>query len=179
MFFGLGGAVGIYSLVGERLRDGLHLDTHQIGLVYVGFGILSVAGNALAPTAIRRIGGGRRAMRLATANVIVCLAVVFVLPNPTLLAVVLALGVWTIVGGIGAPGLEAHIAGLSDTHRGVLLALSTSAANLGGALFAALAGEAYLRGNLWVGGLGFILLSISVMALVKPRSRCSAAKNIG
>ncbi|MEW9834977.1 MFS transporter [Mesorhizobium marinum] len=177
MFFGLGGAIGIYSMVGERLRDGLQLDTQQIGLVYVGFGILSVAGNALAPAAIRRIGGGRRAMRLAMAIVIVCLAVVFALPNPALLAVVLALGVWAVVGGIGAPGLEAHIADLSDTHRGVLLALSTSAANLGVALSAALAGEAYLRGNLWVAGLGFILLSISVVALARPRSRCSAASN--
>lgn len=178
MFFGLGGAIGIYSMIGERLRDGLHLDTQQIGLVYVGFGILSVAGNALAPVAIRRIGGGRRAMRLAMAIVIVCLAVVFALPHPALLAVVLALGVWAVVGGIGAPGLEAHIAGLSDTHRGVLLALSTSAANLGVALSAALAGEAHLRGDLWVAGLGFILLSISVVALARPRSRCSAAKNI-
>ncbi|EKF18611.1 MFS transporter [Nitratireductor pacificus pht-3B] len=179
MFFGLGGAVGIYSLVGERLRDGLYLDTQQVGLVYVGFGVLSVAGNALAPAAIRRIGGGRRAMRLAMALVIVCLAVVFALPDPALLAVVLALGVWAVAGGIGAPGLEAHIAGLSQTHRGVLLALSTSAANLGVALSAALAGEAYLRGSLWVAGLGFVLLSISVMALARPRGAASATENAG
>ena len=178
MFFGLGGAIGLYSMVGERLRDGLHLDTQQIGLVYVGFGMLSVAGNALAPAAIRRIGGGRPAMRLAMAIVLACLAVVFALPDPALLAVLLALGVWAVVGGIGAPGLEAHIASLSDTHRGVLLALSTSAANLGVALSAALAGEAYLRGTLWVAGLGVILLSISVMALARPRSRCSASGNV-
>jgi len=176
MFFGLGGAIGIYSLVGERLRDGLHLDTQQIGFVYVGFGILSVAGNALAPAAIRHIGGGRRAMRLAMAIVMVCLAIVFALPDSVLFAVVVALGVWAMAGGIGAPGLEAHVAGLSDTHRGVLLALSTSAANLGVALSAALAGEAYLRGSLWVAGLGAVLLAMAVVVLRPPRGRTAAPK---
>lgn len=170
MFFGLGGAVGIYSLVGERLRDGLHLDTQQIGLFYVGFGILSVAGNALAPATMRHLGGGRAAMRLSMGIVMLCIATVFALPDPVLLVVALALAFWALFGGIGAPGLEAHIAGLSVARRGVLLALSTSAVNLGVAFSAALAGEAYLHGSVWVAGLGAALIALALVALAKPRA---------
>lgn len=178
MFFGIGGAVGIYSLVGERLRDALLFDTQQVGLIYVGFGILSVAGNALAPSAIRRIGGGRQAMRLCLGIILLCIAVVFALPNPALLAVSVALGLWALLGGIGAPGLQAYIAGLSTTRRGVLLALGASALNLGVAFSAALAGEAYLRSNLWVAALGVVLLAIAVFALAKPRGVATVAESI-
>lgn len=177
MFFGIGGAVGIYSLVGERLRDALLFDTQQVGLIYVGFGILSVAGNALAPGAVRRIGGGRQAMRLCLGIVLLCIAVVFALPNPALLAVSVALGLWALLGGIGAPGLQAHIAGLSTTRRGVLMALGASALNLGVAFSAALAGEAYLHSNLWVAALGVVLLGIAVLVLAKPRSVATVAKS--
>lgn len=168
MFFGIGGAVGVYSLVGERLRDALLLDTRSVAFVYVGFGILSVAGNALAPGAIGRLGGGRQAMRLCIALVILCMAVVFALPDPSLPMVGVALGLWALLGGIGAPGLQAHIAGLSATRRGVLMALGSSALNLGVAFAAALAGEAYLRGSLIVAGLGVALLAVAVAALRKP-----------
>jgi predicted MFS family arabinose efflux permease len=175
MFFGIGGAVGVYSLVGERLRDALLLDTQEVGLIYVGFGILSVAGNALAPGAIRRLGGGRRAMRLCIGLVALCIAVVFALPDPGLALVGGALGAWALLGGIGAPGLQTHIAGLSTARRGVLMALGASALNLGVALTAALAGEAYLRSSLFVAALGATLLAIAVAALARPRGAWSTA----
>ncbi|MBX9450400.1 MAG: MFS transporter [Mesorhizobium sp.] len=169
MFFGIGGAVGVYSLVGERLRDVLILDTQQIGLVYVGFGVLSVAGNALAPGAIRRIGGARQTMRLAIGAVVLCVVAVFALPNPSLPSIGLALAVWALLGGIGAPALQAHIARLSAARRGTLMALGSSALNLGVALAATLAGEAYLHGSGWVALLGAVLLTIAVVALARPR----------
>jgi predicted MFS family arabinose efflux permease len=168
MFFGIGGAVGIYSLVGERLRDALHLDTYQVGLIYVGFGIFSVIGNALAPAMIRRTGG-RQAMRLCGGAILLCITLVFGLPDPGLAMVCTTLGVWALLGGIGAPGLQAHIAGLSVSRRGVLMALGTSALNLGVAFSAALAGEAYLHSSLWVAALGAVLLAIAVAALAKRR----------
>ena len=175
MFFGIGGAVGVYSLVGERLRDALLLDTQQVALIYVGFGILSVAGNALAPGAISRLGGGRQTMRLCIGLVMLCLAVVFALPDPTLPVMVAALGLWALLGGIGAPGLQTHIGGLSATRRGVLMALGSSALNLGVAFTAALAGEAYLRSSLFVAGLGVALLAIAVAALGRPRGTPATA----
>lgn len=55
---GLGGAVGIFALVGERLRDAFALDTGTIGLVYAAFGLATVCGNFLMPVAERRPGEG-------------------------------------------------------------------------------------------------------------------------
>lgn len=110
-------------------------------------------------------------MRLSMAGVMVCIASVFAIPHPVLPTIIVTLGIWALLGGIGAPGLESHIAGLSVTHRGVLLALSTSASNLGVAFAAALAGEAYLRSNLWVAGLGVALLGAAVLVLRKPGSK--------
>lgn len=168
MFFGIGGAVGVYALVGERLRDAFVLETHHVGMIYAAFGVLSVIGNMLAPGAIGWLGDGRRTMRLCIGLVIACIAVVFALPDPTLALVAIALGLWALLGGIGAPGLQTHIAGLSETRRGVLMALGSSALNLGVAFAAALAGEAYLRGSLFVAALGMALLLAAVAALARP-----------
>ena len=49
------------------------------------------------------------------------------------------------------------------------MALGSSALNLGVALAATLAGEAYLHGSGWVALLGAVLLTAAVVALARPR----------
>ncbi|MDR4830001.1 MFS transporter [Klebsiella pneumoniae] len=68
MGFGLGGGIGIFTLIGERLRDVAGYGTGIIGLTYVLLGVLSMAGNFMMPVMISCLGDGRRVMRIALNN---------------------------------------------------------------------------------------------------------------
>jgi predicted MFS family arabinose efflux permease len=176
MALGLGGAVGIFALVGERLRDAFALDTGTIGLVYAAFGLATVCGNFLMPVAERRLGGGRRVMRLALLAVLAAIVVVYAADAAGPWLVGIALASWAVLGGVGAPALQNHIASLSPARRGALLALGMSALNLGVAASSGLAGHAYAQGAPWVAGLGVLLLSAAVFALrpAATREKCVA-----
>ncbi|MCF8502758.1 MAG: MFS transporter, partial [Rhodospirillum sp.] len=118
MGLGLGGAIGVYALVGERLRRLGDLETGWIGLIYAGFGLLTLLGNVAMPVAMGRVGDGRRLMRWCLGGVLVAIVVVFAL-SPSVLIVCLPLAIWAFLGGLGAPGLQTHLAGLSEAKRGV------------------------------------------------------------
>lgn len=165
MTLGLGGAIGIFALAGERLRDGFRLETGTIGLVYAAFGLATAAGNFLMPAAVRRLGSGRRVMRLALACVLSAILVTFALDDIALWGVLIALAVWAVLGGLGAPALQSYIAGLSAARRGTLMALGMGGMNLGVAASSGLAAFAYAHDALWVAVQGTVLLSMAVVAL--------------
>ena len=165
MMLGLGGAIGIFALAGERLREIFGLETGTIGLIYAAFGLATAAGNFLMPVAVRRLGSGRRVMRLALVCVLAAIVVTYALDGIALWGVLIALAVWAVLGGLGAPALQSHIAGLSMARRGALMALGMSGMNLGVAASSGLAAFAYAHDARWVAAQGVVLLSLSIVAL--------------
>jgi predicted MFS family arabinose efflux permease len=165
MALGLGGAVGVFALVGERLRAQYELDTTTVGIVYALFGATTLIGNLAMPWLVRLTGSGRRAMRLALIGVLGAILIVFAMPDATLMLVLTGLVVWAVLGGAGAPALQSHLAQLSPPRRGVLMALGASALNLGVAIASSLAGAFYTKGPIWVAGLATIFIVLAILAL--------------
>lgn len=165
MAFGLGGAVGCFALAGERLRDLFQFETATIGMIYAAFGILTLIGNATMPWALSRAGSGRALMRIALAFVLAAIVVTFAFDALGPVPIGLALVVWAVLGGMGAPGLQTHIAQLSPTRRGALMALAGSSMNLGLAGASALAATVYPAGAEWVAVVGAGLLAAAIVAL--------------
>ncbi|TKW68548.1 MAG: MFS transporter [Paracoccus denitrificans] len=170
MGLGLGGAIGIYALAGERLRELTALNTREIGFVYAGFGLLTLAGNLSMPRLIGRFRDGRQLMFLCMAGVLLAVAALFSIPLG-LAGAMLLMAVWAWLGGLGAPGLQSYLAGLSERHRGVLMALGSSAMNLGVALWSGLAALLFAQSSLLVAGLAVALIGASLVALRRPTSR--------
>lgn len=165
MAAGLGGAVGCFALVGERLRSLYEWDTVTVGMVYAGFGILTLVGNFTMPMALARIGSGRSLMRIALVFVLAAIAVTYVFDNLAPALVLLALAIWAVLGGMGAPGLQTHIAQLSPTRRGALMALAGSSMNLGVAGATSLASRVYPAGTAWVAVVALVLIVVAILAL--------------
>ncbi len=165
MAAGLGGAVGCFALVGERLRSLYEWDTATVGMVYAAFGILTLVGNFTMPIALTRVGSGRGLMRIALVFVLAAIAVTYVFDALAPILVLLSLAVWAVLGGMGAPGLQTHIAQLSPTRRGALMALAGSSMNLGVAGASALASWVYPIGAAWVAGVALVLIAIAIAAL--------------
>lgn len=169
MGLGLGGAIGIYALVGERLRDTASLGTGQIGLIYAGFGAMTLAGNLLMPRVIGHVRDGRQLMMLCLCGVLLAILALFGL-RLAVIPAALALAIWALLGGIGAPGLQTYLAGLSADHRGVLMALGASAMNLGVAVWSATAALLYAASTAHVALLAAILIGAAVLALAARAS---------
>lgn len=170
MAAGLGGAVGCFALVGERLRSLYAWDTATVGVVYAGFGILTLGGNFTMPMALAGIGSGRALMRIALVFVLAAIAITYVFDSLAPALALLALAVWAVLGGIGAPGLQTHIAQLSPSRRGALMALAGSSMNLGVAGATALASSVYPAGAAWVAVVGAALIVVAIVALRPVRS---------
>ncbi|GAA2890948.1 putative MFS family arabinose efflux permease [Aminobacter niigataensis] len=165
MAFGLGGAVGCFALVGERLRSLYEWDTATVGMVYAAFGILTLVGNFTMPMALARAGSGRALMRIAMAFVAAAIVVTYVFDALGSIMILAALAVWAVLGGMGAPGLQTHIAQLSPARRGALMALAGSSMNLGVAGASALAASIYPAGPVWVAAVGVGLIAVAIVAL--------------
>ncbi|MHC1551299.1 MFS transporter [Phyllobacterium sp. K27] len=170
MAFGLGGAIGCFALVGERLRALFEWDTATVGVVYAAFGILTLVGNFTMPWALVRVGSGRALMRLALVSVLAAIVVTYAFDALGPVLIVLALAVWAVLGGMGAPGLQTHIAQLSPSRRGLLMALAGSSMNLGVAGASALAATVYPAGAAWVAAAGVGLIAIAIVALRPVRT---------
>lgn len=164
MGFGLGGAIGIYALVGERLRDTTDLATGGVGLIYAGFGAITLMGNFLMPWALQKVGDGRRLMQICLIGVMLSIVALFSLPLGTLTAC-LALGIWALLGGTGAPGLQTYLAGLSETRRGVLMALAASAMNFGVAAWSAVAAFGFEYAPIAVAAQAVLTIGTGILAL--------------
>jgi len=169
MGFGLGGAVGIYALAGERLRDLTGLGTGGVGLVYAGFGLLTLLGNLAMPRVIGMARDGRHLMRLCLCGALVAIVALFALPLG-LGTACLAMAAWALLGGTGAPALQSHLAGLSEHRRGTLMALASGALNLGVALWSALAAAGFALSPGLVAAQALVTLGIAIFALA-PRDR--------
>ena len=165
MAAGLGGAVGCFALVGERLRSLYEWDTATVGIVYAAFGVLTLVGNFTMPMALARVGSGRALMRIALVFVLAAIAAIYIFDNLAPVLVLLALAIWAVLGGMGAPGLQTHIAQLSPSRRGALMALAGSSMNLGVAGATALASSVYPAGAAWVAGVALVLIAIAILAL--------------
>lgn len=165
MGFGLGGAIGIYALAGERLRDIGDLGTGGVGVIYAGFGILTLAGNLLMPKVIGHVRDGRQLMGVCLLGVMVAIVALFSLPLGVELAC-LAMGLWAFLGGLGAPGLQMYLAGLSDSRRGLLMALGASAMNLGVALWSTVAAALFGTTSAAVALLAVAIIGIACASLL-------------
>lgn len=165
MALGLGGAVGCFALVGERLRSLFAWDTGTIGMVYAAFGILTLVGNFTMPWALARVGSGRALMRIALVFVLAAIVVTYVFDTLGPLPILAAFAVWAVAGGTGAPGLQTHIAQLSPARRGALMALAGSSMNLGIAGASALAASVFSAGAAWVAVVALVLITIACVAL--------------
>jgi predicted MFS family arabinose efflux permease len=170
MATGLGGAVGCFALVGERLRSLYEWDTATVGMVYAAFGVLTLVGNFTMPMALARIGSGRALMRIALVIVLGAIVVTYVFDGLAPVLILLALAIWAVLGGIGAPGLQTHIAQLSPSRRGALMALAASGMNLGVAGATALASSVYPAGAARVAVVGAALTVVAIVALRPVRS---------
>jgi predicted MFS family arabinose efflux permease len=179
MAAGLGGAVGCFALVGERLRSIYEWDTATVGMVYAAFGILTLVGNFTMPMALARVGSGRALMRIALFFVLMAIAVTYVFDNLGPVLVLLALSIWAVLGGMGAPGLQTHIAQLSQARRGALMALAGSSMNLGVAGASALAASVYPAGPAWVAAVGVTLIAVAIVALRPVRARETGLASAG
>ena len=165
MGFGLGGGIGIFTLIGERLRDVAGYGTGIIGLTYVLLGVLSMAGNFMMPVMISCLGDGRRVMRIALVICLVMNVMVFSVASALPWSLLIALPLWALAGGVGSPALQYHIARLAPARRGALIALGMSLMHIGIALSASLAGIGYANGSLWVAALGTVLYGVAIMVL--------------
>jgi len=172
MGFGLGGGIGIFTLVGERLRHLAGYDTGMVGLVYAGLGIFSVFGNVLMPAASRQLGGSRRLMRVALGVCLVLCLLVFARLSTPLWLVLTALMLWALVGGLGSPALQSHIAQLSPARRGALIALGMSMMHVGVAVSSAVSGLAYAVSPQWIAVVGLVLFGLAILALRPISQTC-------
>lgn len=168
MGLGLGGAIGIYALAGERFRDLTEFATGGVGAVYAGFGIMTLAGNLLMPRFISRVRDGRQLMLFCLLGVMVAIIALFSLPLNAALAC-LAMAIWAMLGGIGAPALQTYLANLSEARRGVLMALGASAMNLGVAIWSAVAAALFVTSSSLVALLGFTLIGMAYLFLASRK----------
>ncbi|UTV30899.1 MFS transporter [Photobacterium atrarenae] len=165
MGFGLGGGIGVFNLIGQRLRDGAGLEVALIGMVYASLGVVSVLGNLALSRVMRRAGSGRVVMRGALVVCLGCSLWVFTGDELTFLAAAPVLALWSLAGGVGSPALQNHIAQLSETDRGALMAMGMSMMHLGVALWSGSAGLAYSLGAPWVAGLAAVVFGVAILAL--------------
>lgn len=164
MGFGLGGAIGIYALAGERLRDLGGLGTGAVGLIYAGFGVLTLLGNLLMPRLIGRVADGRQLMFFCLSAGLAAIVALMALPLPVALAC-LAMAVWALLGGIGAPGLQTYLAGLNPARRGILMALGASAMNLGVAVWSGVAAVLFAQSSQHLALLAVVIIGVALIAL--------------
>ncbi|MBR9652987.1 MFS transporter [Thalassovita aquimarina] len=143
MLFGLGGAIGIFAIVGARIRDLHGFDTAQVSALFAGFGAMTVLGNLLAPQLIRMIGP-RLSAGICLAAVLAGVFALFAAPGADFSLTLAGLGLWAIFGGCAAPSLQAALADTGGGNRGFILAMGASALNAGTALASALAAELHL-----------------------------------
>jgi predicted MFS family arabinose efflux permease len=144
MLFGLGGAIGIFAILGERVRDVFSLETWQVSLLFASFGLMTVAGNLLAPWFDRHLGA-RMAAGLNLVFVLAGIVVLFASVSPGVLLAAISLMAWSVFGGATAPALQTALAEISSAHRGLVLALGSSCLNLGVALSSALTSALHLH----------------------------------
>ena len=167
---GLGGGIGCFALVGERLRSLYEWDTATVGIIYAAFGILTLVGNLAMPMALARAGSGRALMRIALIFMLAAIAATYVFDSLPPVPILFALAIWAVLGGMGAPGLQTHIAQLSQSRRGALMALGGSSINLGVAGATALASSVYPVGAAWVAVAAAALIGFAIVALRPVRT---------
>lgn len=167
MFFGLGGGIGLFNLIGQHLRDTLGMSIWSVGVMYAVLGGSSVIGNMLMPRVAGRLESGRQVMRLA---LIVCLIVsigFYLYPAQQLLVLILPLVMWSLAGGVGSPALQSYIAQLSNVHRGILMSLAMTMMHLGVAIWSGVAGFAYSVGPIGMAILATLLFGAAI-AVLRP-----------
>lgn len=103
MGFGLSGGIGIFTLIGERLRDVAGYGTDIIGLTHVLLGVLSMAGNFMMPVMISCLGDGRRIMRIALVICLVMNVMVFSVASALPWSLLIALPLWALAGRVVLP----------------------------------------------------------------------------
>lgn len=95
------------------------------------------------PWALRHTGNGRVLMRIALLFVLLAIVITEAFNSAGYFLIAAALLMWVLFGGLGAPGLQTHIAHLSPTRRGLLMELAGNSMNLGVAGAPVLAASVY------------------------------------
>ncbi len=153
----------IYALMGELLGQRFGVSAGGIPIAILLFGILGVAGNAVAGALSDRVGSGPLVWA-SFVGLAAFLSLMLLDLGPYLGAVVLA--GCAFMGTLFATPQQSRLVGLvAEEHHGFILALNSSASYLGIALGSALASALGASIGLWalpVGALGLLALTAAV-----------------
>ena len=175
LFLGLGVPIGIFSILGQRLRDLYALDTVSVGVVLAGFGLITVAGNLALPRAIGFAGGIHAIVRLSLLGLAGAIAALFATASVTIAIAIVGIVAWALLGGLMAPALQTHIADLSNDSRGQLIALAGSALNLGAAAASGLSAALYGDGTGAIALAGVLCIGLAAILFARApgnRTEC-------
>ncbi len=153
----------IYALMGELLGQRFGASADGLPIAILLFGILGVAGNAIAGALSDRVGSGPLVWA-SFVGLAVFLSLMLLDLGPYFGAMVLA--VCAFMGTLFATPQQSRLVGLvAGEHYHVILALNSSASYLGIALGSALASALGINIGLWsllLGALGLLALTAAV-----------------
>jgi len=148
----------IYALMGELLGQQFDVGESGLPIAILLFGVLGVAGNAVAGALSDRVGPGRLVWT-SFAGLAAFLSLMLIDLGPYLGAA--ALAGCAFMGTLFATPQQSRLVGLvSSEHHGVVLALNSSASYLGIAFGSGMASTVATNFGLWalpVGALGLLI----------------------
>jgi predicted MFS family arabinose efflux permease len=164
---------GLFVYVSEFVHRSFGIPANEAGLVYVVVGLVGLAATRVSGRLMMTVGPRR--LVLGAIATFVCAALVLPQTTISLPLAVLTFAVWAFGTWVGIPAIQSIVAGLSDTARGTMLSLNTSAQNLGGVIGPALTGRVIETGGFALAGpyaavVGTVALVIGWFALPRPAS---------
>jgi predicted MFS family arabinose efflux permease len=175
-FVWFAGTMGLFIYVAEFIHESFAIPTDRAGLIYVVVGLVGVIATRTSGRLISTVGP-RRAV-LGGIAVFVVAALILPLTKVSLPLAVVVFGCWAFGTWFAIPGQQTIVAGLSNSARGMMLALNASALNLGGVFGPFLTGRMIDIGGFalagpWASSLGVVALVMAWFFL--PRSMASGA----
>ena len=144
------GTFGLFVYVGEFVHRSFGVPANEAGLVYVVVGLVGLIATRLSGRLMMTVGP----RRLVLGAIATFVGAALVLPHTTIALplAILTFAAWAFGTWVGIPAIQAIVAGLSDTARGTMLSLNTSAQNLGGVIGPALTGWVIASGGFGLAG---------------------------
>lgn len=157
MLLGLGVAVGTYAIMGELLRSRYDYSTEQVGMVLASFGATTIIGNLLVGPIFSLFKNTITVIAAGMLCVAVGIGTVTLTSELTFSGFWIAGALWMIGGGFAAPALQSFIGNLDAKNKGLLLALGSSALNLG--IMAMTGLEGWLLASVGREAVGFVAIA--------------------
>jgi predicted MFS family arabinose efflux permease len=170
------GTFGLFIYVGEFVHQSFGVPTDQAGLIYIAVGVSGLIATRVSGHLITTVGP-RRVVLFALAGFAIS---AFLLPRTAIALplTVLVFLFWAFSTWAGVPALQTIVAGLSADARGTMLALNTSAQNLGAVIGPIVTGQLIVLGGFALAGPYTALVGLTALAIayvVLPRGASSPA----